>query len=144
MQKSRKMNFQMLMLIDCIGYPQDKIPADLLTLIKNLGDIIDIKSVAYKSLKNLQVTSDFDQRKLGNDLNVSNNLYVFWLAYYNKKSNNSYNLKDLLQDIDHVSNKIQFLQFVDSFCLNLFQQNKIDNNPYFDRKMFQDTIAVIE
>lgn len=110
----------MLMLIDCIGYPQEEIPQDLLTLIKNLGDIIEIKSVAYKSLKNLQVTNNFYSRTLRNDQNVSNNLYVFWLAYYNRKSNRSYSLNDLLQDIDHVSNKIQFLQFIDSFCLDLF------------------------
>ena len=43
----------MLVLVDCIGYPSEKIPQDLINQIKYVGEIIEIKAVAYKSLKAL-------------------------------------------------------------------------------------------
>ena len=43
----------MLILIDCIGYPADVIPQELIENIKYTGCIQEIKAVAFKSLRDL-------------------------------------------------------------------------------------------
>ena len=37
--KRRKMNFQMLLLLDCIGHPSETIPEDLIFQIKSIGKL---------------------------------------------------------------------------------------------------------
>lgn len=49
----KKMNFQMLLLIDCIGYPNEMIPKELMDNIRYTGCIQEIKAVAFKSLRDL-------------------------------------------------------------------------------------------
>lgn len=54
-----------------------------------------------------------------------------------------YTLNDLSKDIGSVSSKIRFLQHIDQYCLNLFRQNKLNENEYFDEKVFNDAMAVM-
>ena len=51
--KTKKINFQMLSFIDCVGYPAEEIPNELIVNLRCTGSIQDIKAVAYKSLKDL-------------------------------------------------------------------------------------------
>ena len=89
------MNFHMLMLMDCIGYPSEEIPDELIDQIKNVGEIQEVRAVAYKSLSiNHSTFTAFTGAKELNqngqlisisDLNsnpsISNNLFIFWLVY---------------------------------------------------------------
>ena len=60
----KKMNFQMLLLIDCIGYPDDTIPKELMDNIRYTGCIQEIKAVAFKSLRDLGMYEQHTNLKL--------------------------------------------------------------------------------
>ena len=36
------------------------------------------------------------------------------------------------------------MQEIETYCQDLFARNQIDKNKFFDEKMFQDTVKVIE
>lgn len=139
----------MLVLIDCIGSPS--IPRALINQIKYVGEIQEVKAVAYKSLSVLQNHGGTESSAClqVQDLQhsaYSNNLFILWLIHDKTTQPNrteSYNLESLTQDSRRVSSQIRFLQYIDEYCLNLFQRNKLNENEYFDEKMFNDCLAVI-
>jgi hypothetical protein len=53
----------MLALIDCIGYPMDKIPQDLVNQIKYVGEIQEVKALSLKSIMNVENESKIDVSK---------------------------------------------------------------------------------
>jgi len=53
----------MLALIDCIGYPMDKIPQDLVNQIKFVGEIQEVKALSLKSIMNVENESKIDVSK---------------------------------------------------------------------------------
>ena len=110
--KKRKMNFQMLVLIDCIGYPKDQIPQDLIKQIKYVGEIQEVKAISLKSIMNVESESSIDLEKH----QISNNLYIFWLI--SQKSN--YTMSELVMDIHRVPMKQKFLQQMEKYCQGIF------------------------
>ena len=75
---------------------------------------------------------------------MSNNLFVLWLIHTQTQIKDKYTLRDLTQDIQKVSNKMRFMNFIEDFCSSAFKKNRISENAYFDQSLFNDTIAVIE
>jgi len=80
----------MLALIDCIGYPSETLPNELIDEIKNVGELQEVRAVAYKSLSVSHSTfSDASSlpeailrlSDLQSKPSVSNNLFAFWLVY---------------------------------------------------------------
>ena len=120
-----------------------------------VGEIQEAKAVAYKSLSAVHNQAKANppsdcltMHDLQHNSTYSNNLFVLWLIHdqtmmqTNKKER--YTLHNLTQDIHSVPKQIRFLRYVQEHCANLFQQNEIGDNPYFDRRVLDDSMAVIE
>lgn len=60
--KRKKMNFQMMILADCINL-EGSLPQELLDYIRHLSEIFEVRAVGYKDLK---------------AANKKNNLYSYW------------------------------------------------------------------
>lgn len=117
--KRRKLNIGMVMLIECIGYPE-QIPDDLLNFINTISEASEVKAVAFKSLQQLQALSPNDIAKyfkpdgsIANSSLLHNNLFIFWLF---SQSGFGCSLEKVAQDVNLVSNKIRFLQFIFKHC----------------------------
>ena len=74
----------MLMLIDCVGYPDKKMPEALLKMIKLSGTVQEIKANAFKSLHDLQSNKAIDLHD--GDSPLRNNMFVVWLIYQGVQS----------------------------------------------------------
>jgi len=152
-QKRRKLNIQMVILLDCIGYPRD-LPEQLLKFIELSGEIHEVKAVAFKSLAALQGLNEATIAKAFTDCGsirvnspLHNNLFIFWLIHYHQHSTapqQAYSRSLLVQDITRVSNKIRFLQFIHTYCQQQMLTHSIKDNAYFDPKIFSDTDTIIQ
>lgn len=130
--KQRRMNFQMILLIDVVGIKCDVIPKELLDMVKHSGSIQEIKAVAYKALHDIgdvKMTGKLDL--YSNDSPLRNNLYVVWLV--------SQGSKDLARDLERTTSKVKFLEFVESMT----QDQALDGNQFFDEGVFKETLEVI-
>lgn len=119
----------MLLLIDQIDYGVDEIPADLIGQILNMGEILEVRGVAFKSLSSdLQIKNELTITELKQNSKIKNNLYVFWLIFSKTSGNSNYSLTELCQDINRASNKIKFMKFIEDHCNNIFKQNNVAGN----------------
>lgn len=75
---------------------------------------------------------------------MSNNLFVLWLIHTQTQTKEPYTLRDLTQDLQKVSNKMRFMNFIEDFCSRAFKENRIAENAYFDQNLFDDTNAIIQ
>lgn len=139
-QKQRRMNFQMLLLIDIVGFKAEVLPKELLDMVRHSGSIQEIKGVAYKALHDLEngkdkiyvrgePTGKLDLHSA--DSPLRNNLFVVWLI--------SQGSKDLARDLERTSQKIKFLEFIDSTT----HDQALDGNAYFDEAIFKESLEVI-
>lgn len=81
---------------------------------------------------NVESETSIDPSKFEKNLQISNNLFIFWLI--SQKSN--YTMSELALDIHRVPLKNKFLQKVEEYCQDIFNKNKLNENQYFDEKMF--------
>jgi len=51
-------------------------------------------------------------------------------------------LEDLNNDIENMSSKISLMTYIFQYADDLFVKNKLNENKYFDEKVFYDTLAV--
>ena len=119
----------MLLLIDQIDYSVNEISSDLIGQIRNIGEIIEVRGVAFKSLSSdLQIKNELTIDQLKQNSNIKNNLYVFWLIFNKTSDNSNYSLDDLCKDINRASNKIKFMKLIEDHCNNIFKENNVADN----------------
>lgn len=92
----------MTTLIDCIGYPNEFIPSDLLEYIEVFSHVLETKAIAYKSLVCLQEFISLKKEFVFSDLKdnnlLSNNLFIFWLLKKVQKTEFLSQLSKMLYD----------------------------------------------
>jgi hypothetical protein len=129
------MNFQMMLLIDLVGYKADSLAPELVDMVKHSGSIQEIQGVAYKGLYDIgsgQVAgSDGKLDLFSSESPLRNNPFVVWLV--------SEGSKDLARDLERTSNKIKFLQFIESMT----QDRTLVGNEFFDEGTFKETLDMI-
>lgn len=144
----------MLVLIDCIGYPSNTIPSELIDYIKQIGLIQEVRAVAFKSLANNHQTIarlthsgnvlDLQPQELHINPVLSNSLFLFWLVMNQQTKFKSYKFSDLLVDLQKVTLKVEFINFIQEYCDKIFTECCLAANQYFDLAVFLDTIKLVE
>ena len=114
------MNNKMIVLADCIGI-EDENPKQLLDYISNMGKIIEIRAIAYKSLVS---QSYYD------------NLYNYWHMYGKGK-------EDVLSN-NNVATKTEFLNFINDHCEKLLLKYKLRESEFFDQGYYNEIMQYIE
>ena len=94
--KRKKMNFSMMVLTDCISLKGSN--KDLIDYIYKVGEIFEIRAVAYKDLSSSH---------------KANNLYNYWHIW--KKGEEDANLNS-------VSMRNEFYQFIEEYCKELLDK----------------------
>jgi hypothetical protein len=143
----------MLALIDCIGYPSQEPPKELMEEISCVGELIEVRAVAYKSLSVSHATFKTDASNspeavlrlsdLQSKPSVSNNLFAFWLVFQQTQTR-KYSLQELSEDLGKMTLKAAFLQFIARYCEQLAEAKGLRANSFFDERVFRDTVTLIE
>lgn len=110
-----------------------------------------MRALAYKSLSVNHSTfsvignasAEVSLTELRSNPSISNNLFVYWLIY-TRSQNQDYALTALSKDLQKLTMKAHFLEFIQSYCDRQLEQKRLRENKYFDEALFQDTITLIQ
>lgn len=99
MIKRKKMNVTMMILTDCISL--ENLSKELIEFINYMGEIIELRAVAYKDLSSSQKT---------------NNLYNFWHIWKTGQED---------PDLSNQTMKVEFYKFIEEQCRQLINRYNI-------------------
>lgn len=120
--KRKRMNFSMMVLADCISF-EGALPPDLLDYVQKMGEIFEIRAVAYKDLQSA---------------NKINNLYNFWHIWQKGE-------EDMAPpEQGSVAMRAQFYQFIEEHCRELMERYKLREYQYFDERLYAETMQIID